>query len=348
MNHESNSGAERPETLLKMCDEVAKHIQELAERLADLATAFDHFGPGESHAEGSAGRFAADLRDHADLRLSHATRHLQAVMKVRAETSYSEDLMMESIMMEKGDGSSCLKLIEKYYERTGDPTEGQGTVIPSTLPDAFFWETVRRVEAIPSLALRYPEHLRFAARHFQGLPMMVSHHIDVTPEFERLAELLRLGAEHPLDVAPRRKRGGMTPAMSYLEPLIWRMNSLREVMVDDTGEPTKPFSSKMISNVWALSYTDKTPERQVEVLLKLASLPRLTKSSALEWSREVVVPYILVSEGENPATSEEAFIRNVWNHRAVKSIPTFRSRLERAVTDFLKRYSRDRYPDVAL
>ena len=43
------------------CDAIAKLIQEFAERLADLATAFDHFGAVESYAEGSPARLAAEL-----------------------------------------------------------------------------------------------------------------------------------------------------------------------------------------------------------------------------------------------------------------------------------------------
>jgi hypothetical protein len=66
-----------------------------------------------------------------------------------------------------------------------------------------------------------------------------------------------------------------------------------------------------------------------------------TKSSAAEWSHCVIVPYILLTDGSDPANADEPFLRNIWNHRSVKSIPTFRSRLESAVTDFLTRYSRE-------
>jgi hypothetical protein len=341
MSASGDKGAEFIEESSKACDFISKQIQELAERLVNIATVFDSAGDAKTHPTGSPARIAAELRDHADMCLSQAVRYLQALMRIRAETSHSVDLMVESIMMEKGDGSGCLKLIEKYYERTGDPTEGEGTVIPSTFPDAFFWETVRRVEAIPDLAERYPEHLRFAAAHFQGLPMMVSHHIDITPEFVRLAELLRMGSQHPLDVSPRRKRGGITPAMNYLEPLVWRMHSLWSVMMENDGAEHRTFSSTMISNMWASDFNEKIPDPQIESLRKLATLPRLTKITAPAWTKEVIVPYILVSDGTDPATSDEPFIRNIWNHRDVKSIPTFRSRLESAVNDFLERYSRD-------
>lgn len=329
------------EDLSKACRLMSREIQALAERLADLATAFDSLGAKEDQAPGSPARMAAELRDHADMCLSQAVRHLQALMRIRAQTSHSVDLMVESIVMEKGDGGACLDLIETYYERTKDPTEGQGTVIPCTFPDAFFWETVRRVKAIPDLAEKYPEHLRYAAAHFQGLPMMVSHHIDITPEFKRLASLLRVGASHPLDVSPRRKRGGVTPAMSYLEPLIWRMHNLWELMAEENGANPQGFTDTMISNVWSTDFNAKTPEPQIEVLRKLAGLPALSKSTALAWTREVIVPFILVEVDGNPGGAKEPFIRNIWNHRAVKSLPTFRSRLESAVSDFLARYSRD-------
>lgn len=341
MSQAGDKGSQFMEDASKACDSILKEIQDLAERLVDIATACDAAGDANTHPIGSPAHTAAELRDRADMRLSQAVRHLQVLMRLRAETSRSVDLMVEAIMMEKGDGNYCLDLIEKYYQRTGDPTEGGGTVIPCTFPDSFFWETVRRVEAIPDLAEKYPEHLRFAAAQFQGLPLMVCHHIDVTPEFKRLADLLRMGREHPLDVSPRRKRGGITPAMKYLEPLIWRMNSLREVMWDGGDTDPGRFTSTMISNVWTSSFSEKIPEAQIEVLRRLSRLPRLTKGSVQAWVKEVVVPYMLLRDAADPATSDVPFIRNIWNHRAVKSIPIFRSRLESAVTDFLERYSRE-------
>jgi hypothetical protein len=63
-------------------------------------------------------------------------------------------------------------------------------------------------------------------------------------------------------------------------------------------------------------------------------MPGLIKSTAPAWSKKVIVPYILVTDGADPANAEHPFLRNIWNHRDVKSTATFRSRLESAVKDF--------------
>jgi len=154
-----------------------------------------------------------------------------------------------------------------------------------------------------------------------------------------------LGKWHPLDVSSRRKRGGKTPAMTYLEPLICRLDDFRDLILWFASRENEPISSERMANAWQNSpFDDKASDAVLEVLRKVSLLPRLTKSSALEWSKEVILPYILVTDGADPSQCKEPFLRNIWNHRDVKSIATFRSRLERAVTDFLTRYSRERYP----
>lgn len=323
------------------CRSISELIENLGERLANLGHGFDIFGDASSCKEGSAARRAAELRDHADMCLSQAVRHLQTLMRVRAESSRSVDLLVESIVTARGDGSDCIKLIKEFHERTGDDNEGLGKIDDETFLSSFFADLYQRVEAMPALAARYPEHLRFAAKRFQGLPMLVSHHIDNVEEFRRLAEVLGLGEWHPLDVSPRRKRGGSTPAMSYLEPLVCRLDDFRDIMLWIASREAGPFTSERIANAWETRvFEEKPPAAVVEVLRKVPSLPRLTKSTALAWSKEVIVPYILVTDGADPASSKEHFLSNIWAHRSVKSIPTFRSRLESAVTDFLTRYSR--------
>lgn len=323
------------------CRNIVNQIEALAARLCLFADSSDFLGSAESHTEDSGKKRLAELRDHADFCLSRAAAYLSYLMRRRADSSCSVDLVADSVIIARGDGDDCIKLIETYYKLMGDDTEGTGKIDAETFPDQFLWDLAQRVEAFPAFAERYPKHLYFAARHFQGLPMMVSHHIDVTPEFQRLSEMLGVGTWHPLDVSPRRKRGGTTPAMRYLEPLVWRLNSLRGILNFDVARNGEPIGSDRIAWLWTYSYSEKTPDDQVEVLRRLTSLPDLTKSSAPAWAKEVIVPYILVTDGADPASSEEPFLRNIWAHRSVKSIPTFRSRLESAVTGFLKRYGRE-------
>ena len=335
---------ESPELSFEMhfdgCNDLLKEIEDSADRLSSLALMFDSLGDANCHPEGSDKRRLAALRDHADFCLSRAASSLSCHMRVRAESSRSVDLVADSVITARGNGEDCIKLMNIYYQLMGDDTEGTGKIGPETFPDQFLWDLNQRVEDLPALAEKYPKHLYFAARHLQGLPMIVSHHLNIAPEFQRLSEILGLGSQHPLDVSPRKKKGGITPTMRYLEPLVWRLSSMQGILKNEVHREGEFIKSDRIAWLWTYSYREATPEDQIEILRKLVLLPNLSKTSASIWAREVIVPFILVTDGANPSSSEEPFLCNIWAHRAVKSIPTFRSRLESAVTAFLKRYGR--------
>ena len=323
-----------------MCWNLVKEIDSLGERLTLIASAFDSLGPESAHATGSKAKRFAELRDHADLCLSRAVSDLSVKMRSRANYTHSVDLLADSVLIAMGNCNDCIDLIESFYRLLGDDTEGTGQVDAETFPDQFLWDLAQRVESFPAFAERYPKHLYFAARHLHGLPMMVSHHIDITHDFKRLADMLRMGTKHPLDVSARSKKGGRTPIMAYMEPIIYRLNTLREILQSRVEQEPESISYERINWLWTYSYSEKTPEAVIEVLRKLTLLPSLTKSVALLWSREVVVPYVLLTDGMDAANSDIPFIRNIWAHRSVKSTATFRSRLQSAVTGFLERYSR--------
>lgn len=346
MSQISQEPSENPEDLLaknfEACADIEEKIKDLADRFSYLAQALDGLGDVESHPEGSGKRQFAELRDHADLCLAGAARHLMTILRIRAETSRSVDLLVDAICAARGDGDECLRLIRIFHEKTGDEMEGMGSMEDTTLPASFLEDLYKRVEAFPSLAARYPEHMSYAAKRFKGLPMLFSLHIDNSTEFRRLAEDLGLGKWHPLDVSERRKRGVSTPAMTYLEPLVCRLDNLRDIMLWITSREEGEIASKRIATAWDSDpFEKKVSDEVIEVLRRVTALPPLTKGTALTWSREVIVPYILVTDGAAPASSEIPFLRNIWAHRSVKSIPTFRSRLESAVTGFLKRYGRE-------
>jgi hypothetical protein len=321
---------------------IAKQMEHWGDALARFAHSLDAVGDADKLPEGSNARRMAELRDHADFCLSHSVGDLIAIKHSRAHTSRYLELVVDSASEARGDGVQFMKLMERYHELAPEEVENPDV---ESFPDQFLWDLAQRVEAFPELAERYPEHCHFAARHLQGLPMMVARHIDVTHEFRRLAEMLRVGTRHPFDVSHRKKRGGITPAMRYLEPLVWRMNTLRESLREEARREGGGVSAERVNWLWTLSYSRKTPEAEIEILRRLPTLPALTKKCAPAWSKEIIVPYILETDGKNPASATKPFLKNIWKHRSVKSPATFRSRLESAVTDFLTRYSRERYPD---
>ena len=102
------------------------------------------------------------------------------------------------------------------------------------MADSFAWDTDLRVCALADLAREFPLHLRHGARQMHGWPMIVSHHLDMTAEFQAVAERLEVGAGYPLDVGARKKRGTETPLLHYLEPLIWRLFAIWRARPDGT------------------------------------------------------------------------------------------------------------------
>jgi hypothetical protein len=308
--------------LMEGCSDMHKQIQSLAGRLAKIACLFETAGDAMSHAEGSDMRLLAELRDHADFCLNRAAGDLNHWAEVRAETSRSPDLVCDVVGRAMGDGNKCIKLIETYYRMMGDDTEGTGQIDAETFPDQFLWDLAERVETFPKFAERYPKHLHFAARHLQGLPLLVSHHLDVSYEFDRLSALLGMGTWHPLDVSPRRKRGAITPAMQYLEPVVWRMDNMRRILTEIGEREGQPIPSDRISGLFTRRRAESVPEAEIEIYRKLTEMPGLIRSTAPAWSKKVIVPYILATDGADPANAEHPFLRNIWNYRDVKSTAT--------------------------
>jgi hypothetical protein len=152
--------------------------------------------------------------------------------------------------------------------------------------------------------------------------------------------LLELGADYPLAVGPRKRRGTETPLLHYLEPLVWRLHVLRKVLIEtEKTRGHEDFTRRLKPIWWDFMDTPPTPE-VVAILKGVPSLPPLMQKTALEWSRKVIVPIILTEDAGTQETCEIPSLRNIWRHRSVKSRATFRSRLHSAVTDTLQRFGR--------
>jgi hypothetical protein len=305
-----------------------------------FARELDWLGDAKKHPEGSEQRELAEVRDQVDDVLNRCLRHVEVFRRARAETTHFEDLLCDVVCDRMGDGQDALRLMRRYHALSGDGTEANGDVTPETFPDMFAWDTYQRVSSLADLVEKYPKHIQHSARQMHGWPMIVSHHLDCVPEFQRLAELLEIGAEYPLAVGPRKRRGTETPMLHYLEPLICRLHVLRTVLIEtEKTRGHEDFARRLYPFWW--DYTDKPPTPEVVAILKLVpTLPALTQQTAREWSRKVIVPIILIEDAGTRETCEIPALRNIWRHRSVKSKATFRSRLHSAVTDTLQRFGR--------
>jgi hypothetical protein len=315
-------------------------VQRWAEEAFDFARELDWLGDANQHPEGSEHRELAQVRDDVDHELSRCICNLKALRSRRAKATRSSDLLIDVVSERMGDGPSALQLMDRYHALFGDGTGPNGVADSDTFPDDFAWDTYQRVHLLAKLAEQYPKHIRHGARQMNGWPMIVSHHLDGRHEFERMAELLQLGADYPMAVGPRKRRGTETPMMRYLDPLVWRLYTLRTDLIrSEDAQGREDFSARLRLFWWDSGEKPSTPE--VVAILKLVpALPPLTQKAAREWSRKVIVPYILIEDAGTQETCKIPVLRNIWRHQSVKSQATFRSRLHSAVTDTLQRFGR--------
>lgn len=306
----------------------------------DFARELDWLGDAKQYPEGSEHRQLAEVRDEVDHELNLCCRWLASFWRLRAETTQCPDLLIDAIGNRMGDGPDVLHLMQRYHALFRDENDKNDGVDAGTFPDFFTWDTYQRVSALSELAERFPKHVRHSARQMHGWPMIVSQHLDITKEFQRLGELLELGADYPLAVGPRTRRGTETPLLRYLEPLIWRLHVLRRVLIEtEKTRGHEDFKGRLSPFWW--DFLDKEPTLEVVKILKnVPALSPLTQKTAPEWSRKVIVPIILAKDAGTPETCKIPALCNIWRHRSVKSLATFRSRLHSAITDTLQRFGR--------
>ena len=305
-----------------------------------FANELDWLGDAKQHPEGSDEWELAQLRDDVDHELNGCCRELGFCRRLRSETTRFADLSFDVLHQRMGDGADFLHFMRRHHAVFGDGTKPNGDVRTETFPELFAWDTYERVLALRDLAEKFPKHIRHAARGMQGWPMIVSPHLDGAREFHRKAELVELGADYPLDIGPRKRRGTETPLLHYLHPLVWLFNTLRAFLIEtEKDRKHEDFTIRLTPFWWDRGEEPPTAE-MLAILKRVPALPPLTKKTAREWSLKVIVPYIMMTDGVMKDTCKIQALCNIWNHKSVKSQATFRSRLHSAVTDTLQRFGR--------
>jgi hypothetical protein len=337
-DHSNSPG--KPKFSAEIIKERLRTMTVWLEQVGDFARALDWLGPAEKHAAGSDELKLVNVRDEVDFALSHFLRRASTAQRLRAETTHCLDLLINAAVERQGDGYDALHLMRRYHALSGDETHPVGEIAPESFPDSFAWDTYQRVSALAELVEQFPEHIRHSARQMHGWPMIVSAHLDLRTEFQRVREHLSVGADYPLDVGPRRRRGTDGPLLRYLEPLVWRLHVTRLVLrkTEKTWRGEK-FARRLYGFWW--EFPDPQPSPEILAVLKLVpTLSPLTQTTAREWSRKVIVPLIMLEDAGDPESCNTPALRNIWHHRSVKSRATFQSRLHSAVTDTSERFGR--------
>lgn len=350
----------------------------MAEQAVLAAHLFDWLGKTTDHQPGTRERDLAEIRDEVDRLFANFVESVERWLHVRSYTTFCEEMLWAGARMLRGDGEAALEVTERTYELYGDEsttleqavqweravlkhaglTEEEmdarageieerakanvGKLEPETMVDNLAWETYVRVQQLRGLAEKYPRHLH-SATIMDGWPMVRRQHIDCEPEFEEMVKLLKVGADYPLDVFKPKKRGQDTPMWRYLDPLVFKLDNLHSRR--GYSRPGRDNANVWLQQNWdsvcgAMRAEDKAKPEIAEALRGILEVEQLTKATVGAWTTKVLVPVIMFLDAKTAETCEEPALKNIWNHRGVKSAATFKSRLHTQVSQTLMRYAR--------
>ncbi len=262
------------------------------------------------------------LSDQLDFSLALMHRDLGYLISSRGEHTNNPDLFAEAMNQAKGDGNQAAQLIRRCRDCFPDEI---GTY-SENIVDMFAWETYQRVEALDKLADEFPEQISFAAANMHGWPMIRQRHHDNHVRFEELAARLNLGTNYPLDASKSARFRPDTPMVRYLDPLVCRVNYVRELTLNKEYESLEA-EHKALRGWWRDTSGDMPDEATLKVLQIARKLPPLLKSTARVWASQALVPLILVTDAKDHRKCDHAALRQVASQRGVKSRAIFKSRL---------------------
>ena len=171
-------------------------------------------------------------------------------------------------------------------------------------------DTVARVKLLAEMAAKFPEPFRTVARQMPAWPVMRFRRETRRDSFWHVLYRLELGEDYPVDISHSARSHPSSALGQYLTRCVERLHRFR------------------LRREW-LNGSRRPRSVELKSLLELAVLmPPLSKATSDDWSRRVVVPLIMLCDaGRDEASCNEAALKTIWRHGAVKSVATFRSRL---------------------
>ena len=274
-----------------------------------------------------------------DFALALILRHFRFI-KRRAELTECEDLLVDVLCGMALGRVDAAHLVRRWQEKFPDSfCNDDGSVADDSFPDLFAWDVYQRVEALDKLADDFPNHVRTAARRMHAWPMLIHRHTNNRRRFQKLAKLLELGVDYPLDASEGARFRTDTPLVRYLDPHIHRLHILRSETGDRQFGSVKEEQDWLCPDWW--KWPDEPPGEDVLAPLRAArQLPPLTKATAAQWAEKAIVPLILATDARDWQNCTEPVLQKIARQKGVKSKATFKSRLLAAVTATLRRLAR--------
>jgi hypothetical protein len=281
------------------------------------------------------------LADSLDEAAATIFQEIRSVMHARRFRTRNIDLMLDILHFEIGDGAAATVLLRHmqktspHIDRTSD-----GAVEDENTISSFAWDTYNRVALLDRLADEYPDHLMPAARQMHAWPVLRHRHTAGDARFAEVAERLEVGRNYPLDTRRTARFRPDSPMVRYLDALAPRLSLVRSCCV--RHNTTK---DRDIVHWWEMDQTrqaadEKLTPQAIEVLRGLRDLPPLTKPKATEWSKKVIVPFIMETDARGAGPYDEPALEQIRRQRDIKSRAVFESRLESKVAKTLRSLAR--------
>lgn len=294
----------------------------------------------QNHAEEVACR---SLKRDLEFGLGRSFSNLRSIADLFALTSESSDLVTEMMLLTSGNAERAAKLLPIYRQLSPDEFESTNGQAPGdTILESIAWETIQHVQFLERLSKQFTPHIRNLARRVSAWPVLMAQRDAANQSFRFAVRELDLGKDYPLDTSPSARFRPSNKMGIYLTTLVERLHNFRitysywHALAERRGKR----DLGVIGRSWREDYEPEPNKEVVAVLKSAVALPPLTKETSDRWSKEAIVPLIMVLDAKTPAKCAEPALQTIWKQKGVKSLATFRSRLLTSVRQTLRSLAR--------
>lgn len=283
------------------------------------------------------------LKRDLEFGLGRSFSSLRSLADLFALTSESSDLVTEMTLLTRGNADRAAKLLPAYRRLSPEEFASENGQAPDdTILESIAWETIQHVQFLERLSRQFTPHIRNLARRVSAWPVLMAQRDAANQSFRFAVRELELGKDYPLDTSPSARFRPSNKMGIYLTTLFERLHNFRitysylHSVAERRGEP----DLEVVGRSWREDHEPEPSKEVVAVLKSAVPLPPLTKETSDRWSKEAIVPLIMVLDAKTPAKCAEPALQAIWKQKGVKSFATFRSRLLTSVRQTLRGLAR--------
>ena len=334
-------GRNRPpsQDLIEFCEGLTETVRELlAGTEAHRRLALERNDPVE------AARWQSLKRD-LDFGLARAFGSFCALARAEAMFTDSADLLVEMMMLAKGNSDEAKKLVARYQKFVAGKFAVRHRRKPlfESVLEFLARETANHVKHLAELAERFPAQIMPLARRSSAWPVMRSERDAEGYGFSYAVRVLELGRDYPVDTSPSARFRPSSPMERYLTSWVERVHEFRLSVSYSHPRWSRPRtpSAETIRRCWRDKNEPEPGPSVVAVLRQALGMPPLTKTTSVKWSERVIVPLIMLTDaGTHEETCRTPALQAIWREIRVKNAQAFKRRLLIAVRQTLRERAR--------